>query len=382
VFGGAPKVGKSDLLLSWLMHMAAGVPFLGMTPARPLRVFYLQAEIQYHYLRERVQHVRLPSSQLALARTNFVATPQLRLLLDEAGLAQVIPAIKEAFGGEPPDIIAIDPIRNVFDGGEIGGENDNGAMVYFLSQRVERLRHAVNPDAGIILVHHTRKVQKKLFEEDPFQSFAGASSLRAFYTSGIMLHRPDESSTTRQLIFELRNGPAIPTRHVDKIDGRWCEVDANQRLIMKEYGQQLDAERLRKREAIVQILFEEAAQGRCYTATQFGEAFESHAGLGGERTIRERISVLATQGFVKFFRNNGDYGLPSLVRSKFGYLCVQDMVLRLPTDPDPDTGEFAMREHQVLPTHYKCPSSGAPMPVENPQVWVYQDAAHDLQEGE
>ncbi|MDR5655565.1 AAA family ATPase, partial [Ruixingdingia sedimenti] len=43
VLGGAPKVGKSDLVISWLVHMAAGVPFLGFTPPRPLRVFYLQA---------------------------------------------------------------------------------------------------------------------------------------------------------------------------------------------------------------------------------------------------------------------------------------------------------------------------------------------------
>lgn len=45
VFGGAPKVGKSDFLLSWLTHMAAGATFLGMHPPRPLRVFYLQAEV-------------------------------------------------------------------------------------------------------------------------------------------------------------------------------------------------------------------------------------------------------------------------------------------------------------------------------------------------
>jgi hypothetical protein len=31
VFGGAPKVGKSDFLLSWLTHMAAGEPFLELT---------------------------------------------------------------------------------------------------------------------------------------------------------------------------------------------------------------------------------------------------------------------------------------------------------------------------------------------------------------
>ena len=38
VFGGAPKVGKSDFLLSFLAHMAAGVTFLGMKPPATARV--------------------------------------------------------------------------------------------------------------------------------------------------------------------------------------------------------------------------------------------------------------------------------------------------------------------------------------------------------
>jgi putative DNA primase/helicase len=32
VFGGAPKVGKSDFIIIALTHMAAGVPFIGMSP--------------------------------------------------------------------------------------------------------------------------------------------------------------------------------------------------------------------------------------------------------------------------------------------------------------------------------------------------------------
>ena len=380
VFGGAPKVGKSDFLLSWLTHMAAGASFLDMHPPRSLRVFYLQAEVQYHYLRERVKNIHLPSHKLLDARENFVATPQLHTVLDEAGLAQIIPAIANAFGGLPPDIIAIDPIRNVFDGGDAGGENDNGAMLFFLSQRVERIRQAVNPDAGVILAHHTKKLGKKQLEEDPFQALAGASSLRGYYSSGMVLHRPDESRSTRQLIFELRNGPGIPLKHVDKVQGEWREVDSSERLIMQEYGQRLDAERRRKRDVILQILFDEAAQGRCYTANQFAEGFEGKAGLGGERTIRERLSALSTQGYIKYFRNASAYGLPP-ARTKFGYLCVEGMVLlSVLGEPDPDTGEVPMRELAVLPTHFKCPQSGAALPVENPEVWVYQDAFNDTQE--
>ncbi|NJD06623.1 MAG: hypothetical protein FIA97_09015 [Methylococcaceae bacterium] len=218
VLGGAPKVGKSDFLLSWLAHMAAGAEFLGMQPCRPLRVFYLQAEVQYHYLRERVKAIRLPAHRLLDARANFIATPQLRLILNDEGLARIIPAVTQAFRDQPADVLVIDPIRNVFDGGDAGGENDNAAMLFFLSQRVERIRDAVNPNAGIILAHHTRKLGKKPFEEDPFQALAGAGSLRGYYSTGLLLYRPDEAKTPRQLIFELRNGPGIPTKHIDKIN--------------------------------------------------------------------------------------------------------------------------------------------------------------------
>jgi hypothetical protein len=377
VFGGAPKVGKSDFLLSWLAHMAGGAAFLGLTPGRPLRVFYLQAEVQYHYLRERVQALKLPSHRLADARANLVATPQLRLVLDDEGVEQVTAAATRAFGGPPPDVIVIDPIRNVFDGGDVGGENDNAAMLFFLAQRIERLRAAVNPDAGVILVHHTRKLPKKAFEEDPFQALAGAGSLRGYYSSGLMLYRPDETRSTRQLFFELRNGASPAPRFVDKVNGQWREIEVHERLVKEDYGARLDAERRRKHDVILQLIYDEARQGRAYTVTQFAEAFENRAGLGGRSTVVERIGVLATQGYAKFFHNGEDYGLPTTRRSKFGYLCVEDMVLRrFDGAVDRETGEIAVRDQPVLPTHFKCRQSGAVLPIENPHVWLYQDEEH------
>jgi len=373
VFGGAPKVGKSDFLLSLLTHMAAGSEFLGMMPPRPLRVFYLQAEVQYHYLRERVKEIQLPASRLHQARENFVATPQLRLILDEDGINQIVPVMQRAFAGQRPDIIAIDPIRNVFDGGDGGGENDNGAMMFFLSQRVEKLRHSVNPEAGIILAHHTRKLGKKQFEEDPFQALAGAGSLRGYYTTGMLLFRPDESRSIRQLIFELRNGPALPTFNLDKSDGQWRKVDVCERLVNQKHGERLDAERRRKQDIILLTLFEEAAQGRVYTANQFAEAFEGKAGLGANRTINERIAVLATKGYIKFCKVPEPYGLPTLVRSKYGYLVVELMTIPGADHINSDTGEVTTTQISVLPTHYKCPQTGAALPVENPTIWIYPE---------
>ena len=377
VLGGAPKVGKSDFLMSLLVHMAAGRPFLGLTPPRPLRIFYLQAEIQYHYLRERLQQIRLDPEILAAARDTFVATPQLKLLLDADGCALAADAVCRTFPADPVDVLCIDPIRNVFDGGPDGaGENDTNAMMFFLKDRVEALREAVNPDCGVVLVHHTRKLGKHQLKEDPFLALSGASALRGFYSAGLLMHRPDEERTERRLEIELRNGPALPAKLIDRVVGRWVEIDPNhERLVRQETGAKHDAERTRKGDVILQMIAEQAAQGRMFTLTQFAAKFENRGSLGGQTSIRERLHVLATKGYVKFVRGDAAKALGlARDRSKFGYLCVEGMHLATGEDvADPDTGELATGVLRVLPSDFMCPQTGALLPVENPEIWVDAD---------
>ena len=378
VLGGAPKVGKSDLLISWLVHMAAGVPFLDFTPPRPLRVFYLQAEIQYHYLRERMKQISLPKQVLTGARDNLVATPKLNLLLDVEGSVRVAEAIRRAFPAEPVDIICIDPIRNIFDGGpEGGGENDNTAMMFFLKERVEVLRDHINPDCGVILAHHTKKLSKQQVKDDPFLALSGASALRGFYTSGLILHRPDEDSPQRKLEIELRNGPALNPKLIDKVDGEWTEINPmNERLVRAEVGAKQDAERNRKRDVILAILLAEAANGSLYTSTQFREKFENQLGLGSQSTIRDRINVLTTKGYMRFVRDGTPYGHP-IVRSRFGYLCVEGMIFGGEDRVDPDTGEVFSGTKPVLSSHYKSPSNGICLEVEDPAEWPITEDEND-----
>lgn len=374
VLGGAPKVGKSDLLISWLVHMAAGVPFLGFTPPRPLRIFYLQAEIQYHYLRERLKQIALPPEVLAAARDTFVATPKLKILLDNEGSVRVARAVQTAFPDAPPDILCVDPIRNLFDGGpEGGGENDNTAMMFFLKERVEVLRDHIDPDCGVILIHHTKKLSKQQVKDDPFLALSGASALRGFYTSGLILHRPDEDLSERKLEIELRNGPALPPKVIDKVGGQWVEINPmNERLVRQEVGAKHDAERDRKRDVILSILIDEAAEGKLYTSTQFREAFENQRGLGSQFTIRDRINVLATKGDIRFLRDGTKFG-HSVVRSRFGYLCAEGMVFGRKGRIDPETGEVLDSVIPVVPSHYKSPSNGQCMDLEDPSLWSIRE---------
>lgn len=377
VIGGAPKSGKSDFTLSLLTHMAAGQPFLKFTPPRPLRVFVLQAEIQYDYLRERLQKMGLSEEAILKAGQNIHITPQLKLLLNDGGLDIIKDLIHEKFPDAPPDIIVIDPIRNVFDGGpDFGnlGENDNNAMLFFLQQRVEMLRDMINPRAGIILVHHTKKISKAMFKDDPFQALSGASSLRSYYTSGMLIFRPDENEDVRSLHFELRNGPGIVNMHVVKRAGQWIEIDPDtQPLIRQDYSNKLKSERHRQHDQILQRLLEDAQfDQKLYTIESFSEAYEDIDGLGSQTTIKKRISVLMGKGYIKCLKTPHPLTKQTAERSKYGYLVVENMQLGQ-DEIDEDTGEIISPAIAVLPTHYKDEGSGGVRQVENSESWVYHD---------
>jgi hypothetical protein len=268
------------------------------------------------------------------------------------------------------DLIVIDPLRNVYDGGPGGNENDNTAMLAFLQDRVEELRSRINPNAGIILAHHTKKIDKKSVEEDPFQSLSGASAIRSFYSTGIIMFRPDETQSHKQLIFELRNGASLDTKTIDKIDGYWREIEHySERLVNKHYGEKLDAERRRRHDKILEILFEEGRKGKLYTSSMFAQVWENLGGLGGKHSIRDRIDVLTSKGYIKFVKEGA-------ARSKNGHLCVEGM--EVPTDKtemDTVTGKPIPVFKRLLPTHFRSPSDGGLMPIEDPEIWIYHEGA-------
>ncbi len=362
VLGGAPKVGKTDFLMTWMVHMAAGSPFLGMKPAKPLKVFYLQAELSYNAFRKRLQAIHLSPEEKLIAEENFAMTPKLTMQLNEAGVELAYQTIYKYFKNDV-DIIVIDPLRNFFDIGDGNvSENDNLGMLSFLQNRVELLRNRLNPKAGIILVHHTRKITKSVFEEDVFQALAGASALRGYYTSGVMIYRPNEELKERQVAFELREGAEIPRLTIEQVGGGWRETESeSRRVIQQKHGEKLDAERIRKRDVILELIDNSAAQGKVYTMKQFCEKFENKAGLGGQQSIRARLDVLATKGYIKFFKDVEKYqGLAKPSGTKFGYMCVKNMHLKT------EKGEEVL----VYPTDYKCSQTGAPLPVENPKIWL------------
>ncbi|OCA07045.1 AAA domain protein [Wolbachia endosymbiont of Trichogramma pretiosum] len=109
VFGGLPKIGKSYFLISWLVYMAAGRSFLGMTPNRPLKIFYMLTEIEYEYMKERLQ--QLDNELLNVAANNLIITPKMHLSFNHDEISEIKEIVNERF---KTNVLAIDPLCNIF----------------------------------------------------------------------------------------------------------------------------------------------------------------------------------------------------------------------------------------------------------------------------
>jgi hypothetical protein len=209
LIAGPPKAQKSLLLQEMLVSCAIGAPFLLNTfaVARPLRVFWLQAEMNRKLLRRRAREFDdLTPAERELVGRNLVISERFRMLLSADGVQKVIETIRKAFPtGEPPDVIGIDPLANVFDG---DNENDNSQLLKFLTIRLEAIRQAINPAAFIVLVHHSAKRSAEDMARDPFSTIRGAGALRGYYDSAIVIFRLSEESKARKIHFELRGGEA------------------------------------------------------------------------------------------------------------------------------------------------------------------------------
>lgn len=369
VIGGAPKIGKSDFLLHWLVHMSMGLEFMGMKPSRPLRIAYIQVEVRYHAMCKRIQSaiqsMNIGPELIELFRQNLFFTPHMKLTLDQDGVDLMRRTILHHCGNNL-DVIAIDPLRYVFDGGKQNKtENDNSAMSFFLQHRLDVLRDGVNPNAANILVHHTRKIAADQLEDEGMQAWAGAGTLHGRCSTAMLMCRPDKQKPQLKVIFELRDGEPIASKLVQKINNSWVEVQPEIALMAS------DTEHERTRDTILQIIRDEAEKGNVYTMNQLCEVLSHrNAELGVPETIRRKLNTLTTNGYIKFFYDGPRYGLSRPIRTKYGYLCVENMKLSI-TITNEQTGETTPEIHAVEPSHFKCRKSGEILPVENPKRWEY-----------
>ena len=85
--------------------------------------------------------------------------------------------------------------------------------------------------------------------------------------------------------------------------------------------------------------------------------------------------MLSTKGYIRFLRDGTEFG-HEVVRSRFGYLCVQGMVFGREAQVDPATGEVLSTGRPVIPSHYKSPANGLCMELDDPSDWPNPEDDH------
>lgn len=152
--GGA---GKSTLQLDMLLHVAAGLPFLGL-PVKRGRVCYFSAEDDQAEVWRRVQKLarKLEPDDAARALQNFALIDAVGVALpfvgkDHGGIVKVgkdVDRIADAIGTAV--LVAVDTLSRV-NGGE---ENSNEVMAHIVTA-CERI--AQRTGAAVVILHHTSK---------------------------------------------------------------------------------------------------------------------------------------------------------------------------------------------------------------------------------
>jgi hypothetical protein len=225
VIGGPPKAQKSFLLQEMQIACALGRPFMAesFTVPRPLRVFCLQAEMTEKLLRRRAKMFRgqYSAEEQALLEQNLIVSDRFKMVLDDNGVAQAVALIRSCYLPDaPPDILSFDPLANLYDQ---DSENDSAQMMRFLMLRIEAIRRAVNPLAGVVLIHHATKVSPEVMRRDPFSCLRGGGALRSYYDSGIVIFRKDADSEEREAHFEMRGGESPEPLLLTFKDGRFAK---------------------------------------------------------------------------------------------------------------------------------------------------------------
>lgn len=336
-----PKVGKTEFVIQLLLSMAAGVEFFGFQPLRPLRTYFLQYELNYDSFRERIRLSGLSPETKKRAKGNMRSTHGLTDRLSEENMDFLIKRLKETWP-EPVDILAIDPLNLA---GGFKEENSNEEVRDFLFTLKRRFLTEVNPNGAIIIVHHSRKLSanERISRTNAFHSIRGASAMRGFYDTGIIIALEDGEVDprdcnrvmfveSRHANYTVENG-APPGKLVytkDHSTGRLHLVSDQSAALTPVPASSKRAEmgRAEKRRAIIEFIRSEAAKGELYTEEALPEVLEdAFKHMGSKIAIRSTLKVLMRQWEIKL--SNLAYQIdPRYERlTSGGHLVVYDMVL-------------------------------------------------------
>lgn len=202
ILAGAPKMGKSLLVLQMAYQVSMGEPFLGF-PSRQGTVLYLALEDTYERLQKRLaQMTRQDSPDLALSI--------LADTLEENLLEQL-----ETFLFEYPEtvLVIVDTLQRIR-----GRTPDNGSYAADYDTIAKLKEFADHHSIALLLVHHTRKEGA----EDIFNTISGTNGILGAADGALILHKGKRTSADAVLEVVGRDQPQMRLHlHFDPTHSFW-----------------------------------------------------------------------------------------------------------------------------------------------------------------
>ena len=188
LFAGAPKLGKSFLMMQIAYHAATGIP-LWKYPIRKGTVLYLALEDDQKRLQDRLYRMFGTDCAENLHLATKADTLD-RTLMDQL----------RSFYREHPDLelIIIDTLQKIR---EISGESYSYSHDYVVITRLKEFTDATG--ICLLLVHHTRKQPAS----DKFEMISGTNGLMGAADGAFLLHKDKRVSGEAVLEISGRDQP-------------------------------------------------------------------------------------------------------------------------------------------------------------------------------
>ena len=189
LLAGAPKIGKSFLVLQMAYQVSMGAPFLGFS-SRQGTVLYLALEDTYERLQKRLAQMTEQDSE-HLILSVFSET------LDEGLLERLTD-----FWGEHADtvLVIIDTLQRVR-----GRTPDNGSYAADYDTLARLKEFADTFGVTVLVVHHTRKEGA----EDVFNTISGTNGLMGAADGALLLHKDKRTASDAVLEVVGRDQPQL-----------------------------------------------------------------------------------------------------------------------------------------------------------------------------
>ena len=216
VLCGKEYSGKSDFLLHWMMHMAAGTPFINhMTVTRPMKILFICKEASYTYFTGKIKSFDKNILSLAKQDIAFFVAPEIQLTDQE----RFIQTANNYFPEDEIDIIVID---NAINENPLVHEKGNKAVFSSIEYDIEILREKINPEAGVILTYNYDYEKNNKYDpvERPF----------CFYKN-IIMHKRNSCKFHHESTLEVEfHGTLI---NIARSYNGWSETEGVEDVILR-----------------------------------------------------------------------------------------------------------------------------------------------------